>query len=357
MTIADIARWRLQNQRLSAPDFKKPVDVVKSLGAVQAQDYYGAKWAVGQRMCEATDAGIETAFSEGTILRTHVMRPTWHFVAPADIRWMLELTATRVNAAIGSYYRKVGLDDTLFRRTNKALAATLRGGKQLTRAALRDAVERAGVATGTRFGFILVRAELDGVICSGARKDRQFTYALLDERVPAAKRLARDEALAELTRRYFTSHGPATVRDFVWWSGLTTADARAGVDMVQRRLVKEVIDGASYWLPSSATPAAKRASPRAYLLSPYDEYLVAYRDRSAAIDSTLGMWPIGSNPIFSSPIVIDGRVAGKWTRTLTKGTAIISVSPFRAFTSAQRQAVRDAAHRYGAFLGMTVVLA
>ncbi len=201
--MSHIAGRRLANQRLSSAGLESPEDVVSWLGAVQAQDYYGAKWALALRMREGADDVIEDAFTSGAILRTHVLRPTWHFVAPADIRWMLALTAPRVNATIGSYYRKLELDAAVFRQSNTALARALRGGRQLTRDALRQAVRRAGVAAddGMRFGFILLRAELDAVICSGPRAGKQFTYALLDERVAAAKAITRDEALARLTQR------------------------------------------------------------------------------------------------------------------------------------------------------------
>ena len=222
MKILDIAQHSLHNQYLSSSGFKEPADVVKWFGAVQAQDYSGAKWALGLRLQSATDDAVEKAFGDGNILRTHVMRPTWHFVAPADIRWLLKLTAPRVNAVNGYYYRKFELDDAVFKKSNKALTKALRGGKQLTRDTLRNAVQQAGVATDdlVRSAYILIRAELDGLICSGARKGKQFTYSLLDERQPNSATLERDEALAELTRRYFTSHGPATLQDFVWWSGL-----------------------------------------------------------------------------------------------------------------------------------------
>jgi winged helix DNA-binding protein len=353
----DVAGQRLHNQHLSSPDFTKPADVVKWLGAVQAQDYYGAKWALGQRMLGATDDAIEKAFAEGKILRTHVMRSTWHFVAPADIRWMLKLTAPRLKGYNAHYHRKLELDDAVFRRSNKALAAALRGGKELTRDALRNVLQQAGISTsGLRFVFILGRAELDGVICSGARRGKQFTHALLDERAPQTKTLTRDEALAELTRRYFTSHGPATLQDFVWWSGLTTADARAGIDMIQRRLAQEVIDGKTYWLPPSK-PAVQGSSRVAYLLPAYDEYLIAYKDRGAALEPIDGKQMNPGNPVFSSPIVIGGRVVGRWKRSFKENSVVITVSPFAPFSKADRKAVEDAAHRYGTFLGMRVLLA
>src|SRR5260370_32433298 len=179
----------INNQHLSSREFKKPADLVNWMGAVQAQDYYGAKRAVAQRMKDATDETIEKAFANGDILRTHVMRPTWHFVTPADIRWLLKLTAPRVNAACSYNYRKFELDASVFKRSNKALASALRNGRQLTRQTPRTAGERAGVAADDliRFIHILIRSELDGVICSGARKGKQFTYALLDERAPQTK--------------------------------------------------------------------------------------------------------------------------------------------------------------------------
>jgi hypothetical protein len=217
MTHLEIAHQRLHNQLISRQTFEKAGDVVGWLGAVQAQDYAAAKWAVGQRVQEATDVAIDRAFADGAILRTHVMRPTWHFVTPADIRWMLQLTAPRVNALNASYYRQRALDDDIFKRSNAILAKALQGGKQLTRTELASVLQQAGIATGDllRLTYLMIRAELDGVLCSGARRGKQFTYALLDEQAPQAKSLERDEALAELTRRYFTSHGPATLQDFV----------------------------------------------------------------------------------------------------------------------------------------------
>jgi hypothetical protein len=357
MTSFDVARQRLRNQQLSSPHFTRASELVKWLGAVQAQDYYGAKWAVGQRMLSACDEDIERAFADGKILRTHIMRPTWHFVSPADIRWMLKLTAPRVNACNRHYYRKLELDERVFTQSNKVLAAALRGGKQLTRDILRNVLQQAGISTSAlRLVYILARAELDGVICSGARQGKQFTYALLDERAPQTKDLSRDESLSELARRYFTSHGPATVQDFVWWSGLTVADAKAGIEMTKRRLVQEVVDGHTYWLPAS-TPATRDSSQAAYLLPTYDEYLIAYKDRSVAVDSIHGKQAIPGNPVFSSPIVIAGRVVGSWKRSFKEKSVIITIIPFSSFGKSERQAVDEAAQRYGSFLNMRVVLA
>src|SRR5215212_3622871 len=245
----DIVRLRLHNQLLSQTTCTQPDQVVEWLGAVQSQDYAGGKWAVGQRMQAASDAALDKAFNEGKILRTHALRPTWHFVTPADIRWLLALTAPRVHALNAPYYRKLELDHNLFQRSTTALTQALQGGNQLTRDEVRSVLAQAGIATAgeLRMSYILMRAELDGVICSGARRGKQFTYALLSERAPQARQLEREHALAELASRFFLSRGPATVHDFARWSGLTVADAKAGLEAIKSQLLLEQIDGQSYW--------------------------------------------------------------------------------------------------------------
>ena len=358
MTNLDIAHQRLHNQLITRRTFEKPDDVVEWLGAVQAQDYAAAKWAVGLRLQGTTDDDIEQAFTRGAILRTHLMRPTWHFVSPADIRWILALTAPRVNAVNAYYYRKLALDDAVFMHSNAVLAKALQGGKQLTRPELASVLQQAGIATDDlqRFTHIMMRAELDGIVCSGARRGKQFTYALLDERAPQARTLDRDEALAEFARRYFTSHGPATLQDFVWWSGLTVADARAGLEMVTSQLMHEVADGQTYWF-SMSTPPAKDLSQAAYLLPNYDEYIVGYTDRSAVFDAshTNKLDPRG-NVLFNHTIVMDGQVVGTWKRTIKKDAVIITPSLLTPLNDAETRAFAAAANRYGAFLDMSVNL-
>jgi DNA glycosylase AlkZ-like len=355
MRPSDIPHARLHHQRLTSPRFKEPVDVVRWLGAVQAQEYAAAKWAIGQRMRRATDDAVERALSEGSILRTHVLRPTWHFVAPEDIRWMLELTGPRIKATIASYARKVSLDEVTFKRSQKVMERALRGGRHLTRRALRQTFQRAGIPTnGIRAVLMLMRAELDGLICSGPRAGKEFTYALLEERVPKSQALTRDESLRELTRRYFTSRGPATLQDFVWWSGLTTADARSGIEMAGSDLSHDMIDGSVCWLPSPRR-AVRRTAGAAHLLPVYDEYLVAYKDRSAVVDSRDGK--PGTNTLFGSTIVVNGRVAGTWKSTRSEHETLVTLSAFAPLTGRVRRAVDDAARRYGTFLGQSVRVA
>ena len=227
----DIAATRLRNQKLDRTDCQAPEAVVRWLGAVQAQEYAPARWAVGMRTRGATDADVFRACDEGRILRLHILRPTWHFVAPADIRWMLSISGPRVNAINAHYYAKLGLDDGIFTRSRRAIERALAKGQHLTRLELAMVLSKAGIeASGQRLAYLMMRAELDGVICNGACRGKQFTYALLDDRSPGLSRVSRDEALATLATRYFSSHGPATLRDYVWWSGLTVKDARSGIE-------------------------------------------------------------------------------------------------------------------------------
>jgi winged helix DNA-binding protein len=357
MTGSDIARLRLHNQRIAYSTVEKPGDVVAWLGAVQAQDYLGALWAIGLRLRNAVEADVERAIADRTIIRTWPMRGTLHFVAAADIRWMLELLTPRVVANNAQrLLRQFDLDEGSFARSKDLLARALQGGRRLTRNATYDVLEGGGVSTASQRGLhILGRLAQDGFICFGAREGKQQTFALLDEWAPNARRVARDESLAEIAKRYFTSHGPATLQDFAWWSGLTTADATAGLEMAKRFLAQETINGQTYWLALSA-PATKDSSPTAYLLPAYDEYTVAYKDRSAALNPTYAKQANSGNGIFYPTIVVDGQVVGTWKRTLKKDTLAISPSPFEKLKRAETRAIAEAANHYGKFLGASVVL-
>jgi hypothetical protein len=346
-----IVSQRLRNQRLTSTEFKRPVEVVRWLGAVQAQDFGAAKWAIAQRTQNATNESIEQDFNDGRIIRTHVMRPTWHFVSPEDIRWLLELTAPRVNIASGSAFRKLELDDHVFKQTNRVLARALKGGKHLTRRALKSLLNESGVAADNsiRLGHILLRAELDGVICSGPREGNQFTYALFEERVPQTKRIDREKALATLTRRYFTSHGPATIHDFMWWSGLTAIDAKTGINMLQQHLTKTSDGDKVFWGPKDGVAISRRASS-ASLLAEFDEYVVAYKDRSSVVDPNDRR--AMADGLLGRTVIIDGKIVGSWKQTKDKGFQTISVQLFRSLTESERLAIAKAVDRYAKFLGV-----
>jgi Winged helix DNA-binding domain len=356
MTRSDIARLRLHNQHIAGATSEKPGDVVAWLGAVQAQDYLGALWAVGLRMRSAVEADVEQALADRTIIRTWPMRGTLHFVAAADVRWMLELLTPRVVANNAQrLLREFGLDESAFARSKDLVARALQGGKRLTRNAVYEVLEAGDVSTASQRGLhILGRLAQDGVICFGAREGKQQTFALLDEWAPKARRMARDEALAEIAKRYFTSHGPATLQDFAWWSGLTAADAAAALEMAKRSLAQETINGQTYWLAPS-TSAAKDSSSTAYLLPAYDEYTVAYKDRSAVLDMEYAKLPNYGHGIFNPTIVVGGQVVGTWKRALKKDSLAISPSPFAKLNRAETRAVAEAANRYGKFLGASAV--
>lgn len=356
-SLHDLAHLRLHNQLLAQPHFTQPAEVVRWLGAVQAQEYAGAQWSVAQRLVNATAATLEQAFTDGAIIRTHVLRPTWHFVHPADLRWLLRLTAPRVHALNAYYYRQEGLDDHTQARSHAVLMQALQGGKQLTRSELRTSLDEAGIAVASdlRLVYLLMHAELEGVICSGGRRGKQFTYALLDERVPPTPTLTREEALAALVKRYFCSHGPATVQDFVWWSGLTVADAKAGIELAGAALTKMDVNDKTYWVDAALTAQAP-APFTAHLLPTYDEYLLSYADRSAALDPQFAHIWNGSDASFTASVVIAGQVVGLWRRTLRKRTVTIETKFFRQLTANEEAAFAAAVTRYGDFLDVTAVV-
>ncbi len=357
MNAADVVRRRLVNQHLATPRLSRPGQLVAWLGAVQAQDYPGAKWALAQRLRDGTDAAIERAFADGKILRTHVMRPTWHFVSADDIRWLLDLTAPRVKAAWRYYDRQAGMEESLFRRTNRIIVRGLRDGVQLTRQEIASLMQRAGLADWLRppnaMGHIMGHAELDGIVCSGAMRGGQFTYALLDERAPRARTLPREEALAELTKRYFRSHGPATIQDFTWWSGLTIADAKAGLELAKSSIAKTISGDRTYWM-SRSKQASADVPPSARLLPNFDEYIVGYADRSAQRASSTASERGAMNVLFKHTIVIGGTIAGTWTRVIQKDAVTIAIEPLATLGRAERKLVAMAAERYGRYLGKPV---
>jgi len=353
--MTSIAERRLRRQILTSAPLRKPEEVVAWFGAVQAQEYEPAQWALGLRIHDGVAAAdVERAFEEGRILRTHVMRPTWHFVASADIRWLLELTAPCVHRRMAPYDGQLGLEARTFTRALRVFERALGEGGFLTRFELGERLQRAGLPmTSIHLAHVAMHAELERVICSGPRRGKQFTYALFAERAPNAPSLARDEALATLARRYFTSHGPATIRDFGWWAGLAAADAKRAVDMIKAK--REDVDGRVYWTCAREPRDATRHQ-RAHLLPIYDEYLIAYRDRHAVPHGLSTMGGARRFATFQHALVIDGQVAGTWRPERRANGVLVNATAVRRLTRPERAAVDDAARRYGRFLGMPVAL-
>lgn len=349
-----IARWRMSNLRLSSPPLKTPEEVVRWLCAVQSQDYGPAKWSIAERTQGIDDAAMDRAFNDGAILRTHVLRPTWHFVLPEDIRWVLEATGPRVQALNAYMYRQEELDKTILNRSSELIARTLEGGVHLTRQEVGGVLERAGiVASRFRLAYILMNAELNAIVCSGPLKGKQHTYALVDERAPQAKSLGYDEALAELTLRYYAGHGPATVKDLKSWSSLTAADVGKGLEMVGPQLEHEVIDGLTYWYAGSPQKHKIR-SPTVHLLQAYDEYIMGYSESRHVLDiARVAELPRQGSAAFNHVVTLDGQLAGHWKRTLKKNSVKIEVALYRPFTADQIRALQAAVDAHGAYLGVT----
>jgi hypothetical protein len=352
MTLSEIAQHRLVNQQLLQAKSKTAVDLLQHFGAIQAQEYAQSKWAFGLRLPHLSSTDVEKDFVSGKLLRTHLLRPTWHFVAAKDIRWMLMLTAPRVHAVNAFMYRKLALDAKLFVRCNKIISKAL-SGKQLTRDAINLALKKNKiVADGHRLSYIMMQAELDGLICSGAKKGNQFTYALLEERVPAVKAKSREEALAELTKRFFTSRGPATVKDFSTWSGLTLSDCKNGIEMLKPAFSKEKVGKEEYFYPSATLPGKKK-SKTIHLLPIYDEYIMGYKDRSA-IQLLHEKHQSAPAISFLNLILLDGQVAGSWKRTLNAKGIDFDYQFFEKPDRAGQKLFEKAVERYGEFHGLPV---
>ena len=353
MTPDGILELRLRNQGLDRAAFRKPEDVVSWFGAVQAQDYLGALWALGQRARAATEASVEAAETRRAIVRTWPMRGTLHFVAAADVRWMSRLLAPRVLARNSARFeREFGVDARLIRRAREIVAGELEGGKRLERTELYAKLDARRIRTaGSRGLHVLLWLAMEGTICLAGRQGKQHTFALLDEWIPASKPLDRDAALAELARRYFTSHGPATQRDLMWWAGITAKDARAAIDAVKGELTSSCVDGTDYWWRESRGARRARRDPVVKLLPPFDEYTVAYQDRSLLVP---GKHP--GHGVLGPVVVIDGRVVGEWRRTLSSGKSKRPGVTVRTrlrckLTPAEHAALANAIEAYARFLG------
>jgi hypothetical protein len=339
MTSQDIALRRLFSQQITGGRFTEPAGLVQWMGCIRAEDFTGAKWTIGHRVGGSTDDSIERAFNQGLILRTHVMTPAWHFIAREDIHWMLALTAQRLKLFYKGLHRTLGVDDELLKKSKRIMATELEEG-QMTRLQLRKVLGQHNIHTDDlRLGLLLMDAELDGLVCSGSRDGRQFTYALLEERAPLmTRRYDKAESIAELARRYFLSRGPATLPDFTLWSGLRLTEASAGIEMNKRWLTSEVINGQAYWFDPSCKISDHDHS--LFLLPAFDELAVAYTN----------------NGIFKPAVIIDGQVAGTWTRVLGKGTVSIDVTTPLKKDRALNAGIREEAARYSTFLGRRLLL-
>jgi len=355
MTLSDLTKARLANQHLIPWEKKTEENVVAWLGAIQGQDYPSSKWAIGVRLPETTDEKVEQAVSSYKIIRSWIMRGTLHLTTAPDIRWMLSLLAPRLIRSGMPRNRQLELDEDTFTKSNDMLFRVLEGRKHLTRDELKERYEKEGISTtGQRFIHLIQRAALEQIVCFGPRRQKQFTFMLLDEAVPsspAAK--TKEEALAELAMRYFQSRGPATLSDFIWWSGLTTGEAREGMEAVKAGLQHENIDGQAYFF-SNHVPVAPTTGQSTWLLPAFDEFVIAYRDRNAMLDKRQNKQVISSNGIFYPVIVANGIITGIWKRNLQKEKLAIDIYPFAPFSEDAKKEITLAAEAFARFTGKKV---
>jgi hypothetical protein len=353
-----MTRRRMANSRLTGARFESPEEVVRWHGAMQAQDYGPTKWSVGQRGTNFIDPDVDRALESGSIVRTHVLRPTWHFLVPDDIRWLLALTGPRVQQRNARRYRELGLVAGIRSRGEGVITSALEGGNRLTRHEIARSLEEGGIdPSGQRLSYLLLHCELEAVICSGGFVGKQHTYALLDERVPQSPRFDRDEALVELTRRYLASHGPATIKDLNWWSGLTMADIRRALSMLASEVAREVMDGLTFW---SLGPEAEQASAvrNAYLLPVYDELIIGYTESRFFADPRAALaraaWTDRSLP--SGVVLIDGGVAGHFKRRVEKDRIAVEIVLYGEAKPRYIRAAERAAEDLGRFTDRVVTV-
>lgn len=351
MIPAQMVNRRMHSLLLWGRRVADPVQVVGRLAAMQAQEFVPAMWSVAQR-CEGVDnEEMERLFDGGAILRTHILRPTWHFVTAGDIRWMLALSAPRVHTLNRYMYRREGIDDELTTRCTRLLTEALQG-EQLTRTEIGDWLGRNGVeAKGVRLAYILMWAELEALICSGARRGKQHTYALLDERVPAADKLEPEDALAELTRRYFTTRGPATIKDYTKWSSLTVAQARAGLDMVGEEFERFESDGRVYWMAPGDAPNPP-AGPAVDLVQGYDEVVSSYGESRDLILGQVSLPGTDPHPTLLHTILASGQVVGHWKVTVRWSEVRVDTFFYRHLERGEQAALEAAVSRVGDFFGL-----
>ena len=345
-----IARWRLRTQRLAGPAFGSVPEAVEGLLAVQAENYQQASWAVSTRTDGLTRDVFQRLFDNGEILRTHVLRPTWHFVRPADIRWLVDVTAPRILRTMRQIQTTLDLNYGDLDRSQTVMRESLSRGTCLTRTALRERLEDEGLPTGgQRLGLMLASAELSGLICSGAMEGTDHTYTLLDSRAPDSHVLDRPVALAELAARYFTGHGPATERDLSYWASLTLTDVRTGIAGAGDRLESIEHDGRTYWF-GEPPPTESHVEPRAQILQVLDEYHNGYQDSRYMLD-VAGIVPRtrGANV---GMVLVDGQMIGGMKRVLGADVVRFEINLFRKADPGEQEAVEQAAARYGTFLGL-----
>jgi hypothetical protein len=350
MTSSEISQIRLVNQKISHQKYLSAGDIVKWMGAIQAQDFSMAKWAVGVRSAGLTATMVDSSFDKGEVLRIHVLRPTWHLVSADDIYWMLRLTAPKILTSLRSRHKQLGLSESVISKAKDIIGKTLTEWKSLTREELGKEFLKSDIRIdGNRLSHILFRGELDELICSGPTAENKLTYSLLHERVPQKKYLSREESLAMLAGRYFTSRAPATIQDFAWWSNLTLKDVRTATESIKSDFVSETIGSGKYLIPRSFTYPVPQNN-NVYILPAYDEFLLSYKDRSSSLSAIYNKKAVSDNGIFYPLIVAEGQIKGVWKRSFQRNRVIIKTTFFQPASGSDLNLINKCAALFGQFL-------
>jgi hypothetical protein len=317
MTLNEITQTRLFSQKIIESPYKSAKEIVSWMGAMQAQDFWMAKWAIGLRLNEVSEKDITEAYNRGDILRTHLMRPTWHFVSPEDIYWMLDLTAPQIKATLKTRQRNLELSEEVIGKSLKIIEGILYHQKNCTREELNHEFNKEKIRTDeNRLSHLLLTAELEKLICSGPVRGNKITWSLLDERVPQKKTYTREESLAKLAKRYFSSHYPATIKDFSRWSGLSLKDSGRGLESEKDKFRSEQTGLETYWVPASLNFTDNQYIYAVFLLPAYDEFLIGYQSRIAALSLIEQKKVVSSNGIFWPTIIMNGQVVGIWKKSI-----------------------------------------
>lgn len=351
MKYKEISNRRLFNQHIEGAEYSNIKELVSALGAVQAQDPNMVKWALGVRLPGSTIKDVDRAISCGDIIRTHLLRPTWHIAAVEDVYWMLQLTAAKIRRSAGSRHKELGLTPDVLKKSRKVIEKALAKEGYLIREKLVKALEEAKINTKeNRASHIFFDAELECLICSGPLDGNKYTYALFDERITQKKNFSKTEALAELAGRYFSTRGPAAVNDFAWWSGLNLTEAKKAAEMLDDNFIREKIGGEIYIYRESNSSAAGKK--KAFLLPAYDELIICYKDRNPTIQADHHKKAVSSNGLFRPIVVIDGKVEGIWKPVKDKDDIKIEINMFDAAGTGKKKIIKEASTDYGRFLGM-----
>lgn len=355
MNLQDISNHRISNLKINHSGFDTAKQLVAWMGAMQAQDFLMAKWALGLRIPNATENFVESAYNKGEIIRTHLMRPTWHFVSPDDVYWLLQLTSPRIKPILKSSNLKLELTNVVLNQCYRILENKLSGCQNLNRDELKRIFEKEAIKTDeNRLSHIMMNAELDGLISSGPLRNNKLTYSLLEERVPYKKLLPREESLSELAKRYFSSHGPASLQDYVWWSGLSVSNAREGLEMNKSSLFSEQIEDETYWFADFEKKEIQQTG--LHLLPAFDEILIAYRNRRAIIDDSINKKAILDNGIFRPIVVLNGLIIGIWSKKTKNNICTVEIQLFSKQRSEVQCDIENEVIKYQKYLNKNVQL-